>query len=212
MKNRLFWTVIALCLVGAPFVGRVGAQDEQDEGCGTGCACGEEMDEGCGEQEEAPAGGMPPWMQLTKEHKDFEKMAGHWDAVVDFTPMGMGKSNGSATTRVILDGRFVQQQFKGTAMGRPFEGLLHIGYDTVRKQYVSTWMDSGSPFLYVSRGTMKDGELTMTGKEPNPRGEGLVDSTTVTKWINDDQYTLTFYTTVDGQKVRTGVITYTRRK
>jgi len=216
MKNRVFWAAVALMGATALFVGRAGAQDE-DEGCGCGCGCEMEegCDEGCGEgggEAGAAMGGMPAWMNLTEEHKDLGKLAGEWSAVVDFTPMGMGKTEGSASAKMILGGRFIQQSFKGQVMGQPFEGLLHIGYDTVTKQYVSTWMDSMSPFLYVSRGVKKDGELSMAGKEPDMTGTKLIDSRMVTKWVNENQYTVTFYSSMTGNEMKTGVITYTRKQ
>ena len=59
------------------------------------------------------------------------------------------------------------------------------------------------------RGVAKDGELRMTGKEPDPTGTKLVDSTTVTRWNGNDEYVITFYSNMTGAETNTGTITYT---
>ena len=150
MKHR--WLALgALALGLAGFVaGQVAAQDEM----------------GGGMQ-------MPEWTKRTKrtkQHEDLAKMVGTWDVtmkmwmVPDSPPM---ESTGISTGKALLGGNYVQQDFEGSVMGGPFEGVLMLGYDTVDKEFVSVWMDSFHPVMYVGRGTEKDGLTTYDAEEPD---------------------------------------------
>ena len=44
--------------------------------------------------------------------------------------------------KMLLDGRFLQQEFTGEMMGQPFSGVGINAYDNLRKRYVTTWIDT----------------------------------------------------------------------
>ncbi len=54
---------------------------------------------------------------------------------------------------MIMGGRYLQQQVKAEMMGMPFEGMGLWGYDNIKKEHISTWVDSMSTGIMVSRGT-----------------------------------------------------------
>ena len=58
-------------------------------------------------------------------------------------------SEGTSSIHWIMDGRFIQDDFKGTMMGKPFEGRAVVGYDTIRGEYSSTWIDSMATGMMV---------------------------------------------------------------
>ncbi|MDB5210043.1 MAG: hypothetical protein JWQ30_870, partial [Sediminibacterium sp.] len=80
-----------------------------------------------------------------KEQAMLAKSNGVWKAETtmwmspDAPPM---KSNGTATNKMIMGGRYQQMAFKGDMMGQPFEGLGTTGYDNARKVWTSTWIDN----------------------------------------------------------------------
>src|SRR6266545_885002 len=49
-----------------------------------------------------------------------------------------------------LGDRFVEQKYEGTFMGQPFTGIGYVGYDNVKKKYVSVWMDSAGTGMMSS--------------------------------------------------------------
>ncbi|HKO00456.1 MAG TPA: DUF1579 family protein, partial [Thermoanaerobaculia bacterium] len=75
-------------------------------------------------------------------HKKLSAMVGDFDTKVSSwmapgTPpvTSMGRSHNSWA----LDGRWVEERFTGTFMGKPFHGIGYTGYDNIKKKYVGTW-------------------------------------------------------------------------
>ncbi len=114
--------------------------------------------------EEVPTG-MPPMdekmieamklMQPGEDHRKLDVLVGKFKAK---TTMWMSAdapaeiSEASSETKWILDGRFIQQTFKGQFLGRPFEGMAIIGYDNVAKEYTSIWIDNMATGVMKSTG------------------------------------------------------------
>jgi len=89
-------------------------------------------------------------------HKVFASLAGSWTTQTKEW-MEPGKppmeSTGSCEEKVLLDGRFLQQECTGEMMGQPYTGIGVTGYDNHTKKYVSTWMDSRGTGIFVMEGT-----------------------------------------------------------
>ena len=101
-------------------------------------------------------------------HKALESMVGTWDTKITMWMMpGMDPmtSSGVAESKMIFGGRYIEQRFKGSFMGMPFEGIGYTGYDNIKKQYFSTWMDNMGTSFMMSHSA--DG-LTFTGSMPDP--------------------------------------------
>ena len=88
-------------------------------------------------------------------HKLLAGMAGTWNVKSRWwmdpggPPM---ESTGNSEQKMILDGRFLQQDFSGEMMGSPFAGIGFTGYNNHTEKYVSTWMDSmGTGIYYFDR-------------------------------------------------------------
>lgn len=96
-------------------------------------------------------------------HKLLAEMSGNWKTVSkmwespDAQPM---TSKGNAKLRMILGGRWLQQDFKGTNMGQPFEGIGFFGYDNVKGKYVSHWIDSMSTGSMQAEGDYESSSKT----------------------------------------------------
>ncbi|MCA8960720.1 MAG: DUF1579 family protein, partial [Planctomycetes bacterium] len=141
---------------------------------------------------------MPEWMQLTECHKEMVKSCGTFDVkgtmwMVPGEPAE--EFQATATRKMIMDGRFVQEDFVSEFMGMPFKGMSIEGYDTIAKEMVSIWIDSSSPYLSVQRGKVeKDGTMVMMGKSPDMMSGDMIDNKIVGKPSADgNTMTMTFY-------------------
>ncbi len=78
-------------------------------------------------------------------HKALDPFIGKWSNVV-LMWMKPGdapkESKGTNENTWILGGRFIRQDYRGSFNGQPFEGLGLTGYDNVRGEYQSIWLDN----------------------------------------------------------------------
>lgn len=118
------------------------------------------------------------------EHKKLSEMAGNWTYTsknwmkADATPE---ESKGTSTMKMILGGRYLQQDIKGTAMGQPWEGLGFTGYNKVTKKYETIFMDGMGTGIMMGKGkwdtasnALKDSgkyACPLDGKDRDWRGE-----------------------------------------
>ena len=103
-----------------------------------------------------------------EQHKVLAGIVGNWKTTSQMWNAPDTKpevSKGSANFKMILGGRWLQQEFKGTAMGKPFQGIGMLGYDNVKGKYVTHWYDS------MSTGSMEsEGEFDASTKTFKDRG------------------------------------------
>ena len=157
---------------------------------------------------------MPEWMQPTKEHAAMKKYAGDWDLALTMWMMPGAppqQMKATASSELILGGKFVQETVKGNFQGMPFEGRSTMGYDTVRKQWVMTWTDNVSPVMNIYYGTEKDGVITSHGEEPDMMTGKLKKTKITTSWQNDNQFTAVFADVTPEGDRKTMQIVYTRQ-
>lgn len=163
---------------------------------------------------------MELWKQLGtpgEPHKLFATLAGSWITTTKEW-MGPGKppmeSTGTADMKMLLDGRFLYQEFNGQMMGHPFNGIGIDSYDNMRKRYVTAWMDSMGTGIFLMEGTAgSDGRtITLRGSHPEPGG-GKMTHRAVWKIIDADNQTFDMYGAHHGQKeMKMMEITYTRKQ
>ena len=174
-------------------------------------------------KKEAPPAMDPAMMEAMMKagtpgdaHKKLDAFTGSWTAKITSwmapgaQPMTM---EGTSEAKWTMGGRYLEDRFSGNYMGMPFEGLGFTGYDNVKKQYWSTWMDNMSTSMMTSSGngdgkswsyvgTMSD---PMTGKDA--RVESKI---TVT---DDDHHTIEMWGPgPDGKMFKSMEIVYTRKK
>ena len=97
---------------------------------------------------------------------------------------------GSAKNEWVFGKRFVKQAYTGKFNGQPFQGMGYIGFDNVKKAYVSTWMDSMGTGVMVSEGTFDSANraLEMSSTFSCPLTGGERNARFVTRIINDNEY------------------------
>ena len=150
-------------------------------------------------------------------HKKLDVFVGTWDTKITMWMMPGAdpmSHNGSSTNRWIMGGRYLEQSFKGSMMGMPFDGLGYTGYDNVKKQYWGTWMDSMSTGMMTSTGSSADGKLfrfDATMADPMTGKDAAIEETITI--VDADHHTLEMWAPgPDGKKFKTMEIQYSRKK
>ncbi len=137
-------------------------------------------------------------------HKRLASMVGSWTTKTkgwmepDKPPM---EGQGTCEQKMLLDGRYLQQEYTGDMMGEPFTGINLIGYDNHTKKYVSTWIDSMSTGIYYFEGTASpDGKtITQESRYDDPvRGPTTWQS--ITRIVDDNTLEYEMYLTSKGGK------------
>lgn len=123
-------------------------------------------------------------------HEVLARSAGTWDVTVK---MYMGPeptvSEATATTEVVMGGRFIRETVEGTFMGQPFHGVGITGYNNTAERYESTWMDNMSTTLYFYTGSANEAGnvLTFTGEFQDPATGQMVKQRTKLEYVSDDE-------------------------
>jgi hypothetical protein len=163
---------------------------------------------------------MELWKQAStpgEPHKLFGTLAGSWTTQTKEW-MEPGKppmeSTGTADMKMVLDGRFLYQEFNGQMMGQPFNGIGIDAYDNIRKKYVTAWMDTMGTGIFLMEGTATpDGKtITLRGSHPEPGG-GKMTHRAIWKLIDNNAQQFDMYGAHHGQKeMKMMEITYTRKQ
>lgn len=150
-------------------------------------------------------------------HKLLASLAGSWTTQTKEW-MEPGKppteATGTADMKMVLDGRFLQQEYNSTMMGQPYTGIGTTAYDNLRKKYVSTWIDSMGTGIFVMEGAASaDGKtITLKGSHPEPGG-GQMTHRAVWKIVDNNTQTFDMYGTHGhGKEMKMMEITYTRKQ
>ncbi|HKX13032.1 MAG TPA: DUF1579 domain-containing protein [bacterium] len=152
-------------------------------------------------------------------HEVLKPLAGNWTVTSRTWMPGDKKaqeSSGASTMTWVLDGRFLRQDFKGNWGGQSFDGLGYLGYDNVKKEYVSTWMDSMSTGMAQAAGQYDPATKTINdqGSFACPvTGEKNMPFRAEWKIVNADNLIYNMYVKgPDGKETRNMEIKYKRAK
>ena len=153
-----------------------------------------------------------------ENHKFLEQLAGDWDHTAvwrmapDAEPM---TSHGTTKNQMIFGGRFLKQEVEGNMNGEKFEGIGFTGYDTIKKEYDSVWIDGMGTGMMVSSSQYDPTAKTfsehgtfscpMTGEANREfRGEWKI--------LSPDNYVYEMYNKApDGREFKSMEITYKRK-
>jgi hypothetical protein len=157
------------------------------------------------------------------EHKVLVSLAGDWDTEMrchmtsgtDATTTSQPTVNkGTCKSRLILGGRFLEEEFEGEMMGQPFHGRGLMGYDKGKKKYVGVWVDDMGTSVFVTEGTADaSGKvITQEGKMDDPMtGEKDKTMRLITRIVSPDKHTFEMHDVGLGEKSKVMEITYTRK-
>jgi hypothetical protein len=150
-------------------------------------------------------------------HKQLQPFVGTWHTKTthwmspDAPPE---RSEGTATAKWLYDGRFLQEDYKGKMMGRPFNGMSLVGYNNVTGKYFTTWVDSMSTGLMTSEGdyNAEAREFTYTGSYVCPVA-GKKEAKFKNRIVSDTQHIFEMYDTdPNGKEFKALEIVYTKKK
>ena len=194
----------------------------------SGCAQKGAMAKPEGEMPAANAQAMPPMnseemMAKMKEaatpddnHEKLKPLVGKWKTEAKMW-MEPGKepqvTKGTSTAQWILGKRFLKEDFSGKFHGQPFQGTGTLGYDKVKKKYVSTWIDSMGTGIMQSEGTYDDmnKSIGMSTSFFCPATGGEKKGRTVTRIISNKEHVFEMYDIgPDGKEMKVMEITYKR--
>jgi hypothetical protein len=159
---------------------------------------------------------MEQYSKLGPQHKEFQRVVGKWNTVMKAyyeNPEEPVVSEGTSTFRTIMGGRFLQEMFRSTYNGKPFQGYGITGYDNMKKKYASVWLDNMGTGIMTMQGDydVKKHTLTETGTTASPLGE--MKFRAVTHYVDEDHINFTMYMTgPDGKETKGMEVAYTRAK
>ena len=153
---------------------------------------------------------------LGPQHELMAKHVGTFDVAIKSwmdpaaPPM---ESKGVAIRTLHMDGRVLHEEFQGDMMGTSFTGLSRSGYDNVSGKWWSTWTDSMSTGIMVSKGTCDESfNCTYVGTHNDAITGGPVTNRYVAKWTSPDEQHFAMYGPGrDGNEVKMMEMIYTRR-
>jgi hypothetical protein len=158
----------------------------------------------------APAD-MPAPPKPGPEHQVLKGSVGTWDATIEhFMPGQEAHTAKGVETAKLVGGLWLVSDFKGDMMGAPFEGHAVAGYDSNKKKYVGTWIDTMSVGKYDTEGTYDAATKTMTERIEGPGMDGKPAKwKAVTEWKDADTRVFSMYD--DGKESPSMRITYKRK-
>lgn len=151
-------------------------------------------------------------------HIRLNDLVGKWSTESKFYYSPDGKpevSKGSAVHKWVLGKRYIEEKFDGSWMNKPFSGIGYLGYDNVKKKYVSSWVDSSSTGIMSNEGRFNeqtnslelDTIITCPVTGESKKGKS------VTKIISKDQHVFEMYDfDASGKEVKMMEIVYKRKK
>jgi hypothetical protein len=151
-------------------------------------------------------------------HKLLDAHVGTWKTTTKCyqTPGAPAEeTQGTSTMKWIYDGRFIEQELQGTVMGMPYEGRGSMGYDNLKKKYVSTWLDNMGTGICQFEGTYDPASktFTYTGEMPDVMAGKYTKARLVDKQADPDHWIFQIYGTgPDGKEMLKMQCDYTRTK
>ncbi|MGE5177685.1 MAG: DUF1579 domain-containing protein [Bacteroidota bacterium] len=151
------------------------------------------------------------------EHSALNPLAGSWKTVIKTWADPSAEpvaSDGTCDRSWIMGGRYLVSNYKGNFQGMPFEGMEVLGYDNIKKQYVSSWVDNMGTGILSSQGGAMDPathSFTLSGTFPDPSGKEQ-SVRQVTNIVDGNTYVMTMFANAGGKEAKMMEITYTRAK
>src|SRR5262249_49103785 len=161
----------------------------------------------------------PPTPKPTAEHEMLAKDAGTWDATIKSWMSGPEAaptvSQGVEVVKVMPGGLWITSEFDGKFGDASFHGCGQSGYDTKKKKFVGTWVDSMTTEIMITEGDDDSATQTLTtyAKGTEPSGKPY-DAKMTSKRQGDDTRVFTMSMKSDetkGEYVKVMEITYKRR-
>lgn len=169
-------------------------------------------------EKEETAVAMMKAMTPGEPHRRLATLAGEWtftSRVWLEAGAPPSEGTGSATSTMVLGGRYLQSAYRGDLVGVAFEGFGLLGYDNTTEQYQAVWLDNMSTTLMFLTGAFDDASRTLTLRTAL---NDLVKPATkvpvreVLTIADADTHTRKVFETRDGRETLKLEIRYTRKR
>jgi hypothetical protein len=149
-------------------------------------------------------------------HEALRQLTGKWTAKVKLKVGEAPAEESKATAKMsmILDGRFLREEYNGVMMGRPFTSYKLLGYNNGSNKYEGVWTYTMGTNMMMLSGTSEDGGSTITCEATFDNEMGVRETATITYEITDrDHFTVKMGATrmPDGSAGPEMEIAYTRK-
>lgn len=125
------------------------------------------------------------------------------------------KTKAKAVNKMIMNGLYQESVHSGNMMGMAFNGKSTLGYDNLRKVFVSTWIDNmGSGIMYME-GPISDAgkEILLKGKMTDPGTGAITDVRETFRLVNEDTQVMEMFVSMPGMgEMKTMEIKFVRVK
>lgn len=151
------------------------------------------------------------------QHKALAAMVGSWtfSSKMWLKPGGEPMTwKGTAERKMVLGGRFLQEDVTAELFGKPFRGRALNGYDNAKGKYVGTWIDSMGTGIAQSVGTAdKSGKvITYVREEFDPAAKKAVKVRDVLRLLSKDKQVMEMYKPLpDGKEFKVMEIVFVRK-
>lgn len=164
---------------------------------------------------------MENWMKYSTpgdSHQFLAKQEGDWDVAVrtwmqpDTPP---NESKWMAYGKMILGGRYLQMQCKGTVMGMPYEAVIFRAFDNHQKSFITSWLDNMGTGIFQGRGNLDSTRKSLTeiGEMYDPMMGHNMNMKTVTTLLSDNRFTVAMFHSMPGsEEFKSMEMVFTRMK
>jgi len=148
-------------------------------------------------------------------HQVLKQLVGSWKAEVKcwMDPSAPpAVSAGTSKANLVFGGRFLEEEFHGEMMGRPFTGKTLMGFDNTKQTYNSVWFCDTQTSLVISEGKADSANKVITLEcHVSCPGTGQKDMPmkSIYRILGPDKHTFEMFDST--RNVRTMEITYTRQ-
>jgi hypothetical protein len=152
-----------------------------------------------------------------EQHKQLANLAGVWTVKTKEWPQADSapvETTGSAEMKMLLKGRYLQQEATGQMMGKPFSGIQITAYDNLLKRYITTWMSTMGTGIFTMEGAQAaDGKtITLEGQHAL-LGGGTMKHRAIWTIVDNNTQTFDMYGAYpDGKEWKMMEMTYTRKQ
>lgn len=153
-----------------------------------------------------------------KMHEMLAKSNGMWTEDITFwmTPGAPPqKMTATCMNRMVMGGRYQQGNTRGSFSGMPFEGMSTVGYDNIKKVFVSTWIDNMGTGIMSMEGPYNEATKTveMKGMMMDPMSGKEMAARQTLKFIDEkNQLMEMFSTQADGKEFKNMEIKFSKKE
>jgi hypothetical protein len=176
------------------------------------------QDAGAGIDQEEMMKKWQAFMTPGDEHALLKEREGTWNMTVK---MWMDPSapptvsEGTSVLKMIRGGRYLVDHTKSTFDGMPFEGMSVVGYDNMKKKFVSNWIDNMGTGIMSGQGTYDKSTKTLNYEMmgPDVMSGKYEKMRSVEKLLSKDEWVAEMFRVLpDGKEIKSMEITYKRVK